>query len=461
MSYKKPVAVGGILAGLVVGTALPAWAYFSSATDTASPNVTAATLGAPLSVSASDSSNSTVVVSVGTGPSTPAATGYKVYVHGSPGSAVCTISGATGSCNATGLSGSTSYQFDLYSSLGNWTSATSATTTSVLTMPDAPSGLSLANGGGTGNAYINSANSSAVSVNVTLPASSSASDTVHLTAVDSASPTPHAITATTQPGIAGGGTVHFTNLNLSTFVDGPVTFKAWASNASGNVAGATTSQTGAFTKDVVAPATPTSVALANGGGTGNSFINAANVSSLSYTVAEPVSASDSTTDTVTVTLSDGTHQVTGTASGLGSSGGTVTVSGINASTLNEGTITASASVTDAAGNVSASKAAAASPTKDTIAPSAPTANYNDKSGSAADQIKGTAENGASIKITETQPQSATFTGTADTHTGAYTITVQAISGSTANPVGCSYSVTATDSAGNTSTATVIAANDLS
>lgn len=447
-----------MLVGLVVGMAIPAWAYFSSATDTTSPNVTAATLGAPLSVSASDSSNSKVVVSVGTGPSSPAASGYKAFIHGSPGSAVCSISGATGSCNATGLSGSTSYQFDLYSSLGNWTSAAAATTASVLTMPDAPTGVSLVNGGGTGNAYINSANSGAASVNVTLPASSSASDTVHLTATDSASPAPHTITATVQSGFSGGGTDHFTGLNLSTFTDGVVTFKAWATNASGNTNGTTTSLSNTYTKDVVAPATPTSVALANGGGTGNAFINAANVSSLSYTVVEPSSANDSTTDTVTVTLSDGTRQVTGTASGLGSAGGPVTVSGINASTLNEGTITASATVTDAAGNVSASKAAAASATKDTVAPSAPTATYTDKGGGAADQIKGTAENGASIKVAESQPQSGTFTGAADSH-GAYTVSVQGINGGTGNPIAYSYSVTATDAAGNTSSATTVSGSD--
>lgn len=454
---RKPTVGVAVLLGAVASVVGPAWAYISSSTDTATPNVTASTLGAPTSVSGSDTSNSVIAVTVVTGPSSPSATGYKVFPHGTTSSAACVISASTGSCNATGLSGSTSYRFDVYSTLSNWTSAAFATTTSVLTMPDAPTTMTLANGGGSGSAYINSANNSALNVDVALPTTSSSTDTVHLTATDSATPAPHTVTAATQSGINGGGTDLFTGLNLSTFTDGVITFKAWSSNASGNASGGTTSLTSTFTKDTVAPATPTSVTLANGGGTGNAYINAGNVSSVSYTVVEPTSVNDATTDTVTVTLSDGTQQVTGTASGLGSGGGSVTVSGINASSLNQGTITASATVTDLAGNVSGSKAAAASATKDTIAPNAPTVSYSDKTKSAKDQISGTAEANATITIAESQPQIQTFTTTADSH-GSYTQMVQAIDGS-GGAVSYSYSVTATDAAGNTSAATTVSGTD--
>lgn len=358
------IGAATLVAAVGIG-AVPAWAYLDDTSSSTNATVSASTLGAPVGVSASDVSNSVISVSVTTGPTSPSATGYKVYPHGNFTASVCTIGGATGSCNATGLSGSTSYKFDILSTLSNWTSATTspATTGSVLTMPDAPASVSLVNGGGSGNAYINSSNVSGVNVDVSLPTTSSSSDTVHLTASDTAA---HTVTATTKAGIAGGGTEHFTGLNLTTLNDGTVTFKAWASNASGNATGGTTSATSTDTKDVVAPAKPSSVTLANGGGTGNAYINSTNYTSLNYTVAEPSSANDSTTDTVTVTLSDGTHQVSGTASGLGSAGGNVTVSGINASTLTDGTITETATVTDLAGNVSSS--VSTSNTKDTVGP---------------------------------------------------------------------------------------------
>ena len=251
MKIKKRLVGCGILAA-TVAIAAPAWAYFSSTTDEASSTVTASTLGAPSGVSASDTSNSIIAVSVTTGPTSPPATGYKVYPHGSTTTSSCTVSGATGSCNATGLSGSSNYQFDIYSTLSNWTSAAFATTANVLTMPDAPTALSLVNGGGSGGSYINSSNSSSISVDVALPSTSSSSDTVHLTASDVGAA--HTVTATTQSGVAGGGTDHFTGLDVSSLNDGTITFEAWASNASGNLAGATSSLSNStYTKDKGAP----------------------------------------------------------------------------------------------------------------------------------------------------------------------------------------------------------------
>lgn len=117
------------------------------------------------------------------------------------------------------------------------------------------------------------------------------------------------------------------------------------------------------------PAAPTGpVTLANGQGVGSAYINNSTKSSVSVTVAgvQVISGSDS----VIVSLSDGTNSVTGSTA---ASSGTVTVTGINASTLVDGTnnITISAVEADASNNQSSSIAAATTYSKDTTVP-APT-----------------------------------------------------------------------------------------
>src|SRR6185436_5884552 len=78
-----------------------------------------------------------------------------------------------------------------------------------------------------------------------------------------------------------------------------------------NVGRTETTKTVTVSLDKTTPGTPASVALANGGGVGSSYINGANQSSVSVTVSGIAEVSAS--DTITVTLSDGTHAVTGTA----------------------------------------------------------------------------------------------------------------------------------------------------
>ena len=147
--------------------------------------------------------------------------------------------------------------------------------------------------------------------------------------------------------------------------------------------------------DRTAPGAPTSASLANGGGQGSSYINIANKSSVSVAVgvAENVS-----TDTVNVTISDGTHQATGSATVTGS---TVTVTGVNASTLNDGmgNITISATETDTAGNTSGPTSAATTYNKDTVAPTVIGLVSANKTGGTAGQ----AEQGDSITLTFSEP----------------------------------------------------------
>jgi hypothetical protein len=96
--------------------------------------------------------------------------------------------------------------------------------------------------------------------------------------------------------------------------------------------------------------------------------------------------------------------------------------------------------------------------KDTAAPAAPSATYVDRNNAAADQITGSAEASSTITATETAPSSATFATTA-TSGGAYTCNVAAVNGTNANKITVTYTVTATDAAGNTSSGTTVTFQD--
>src|SRR5438093_7197657 len=116
------------------------------------------------------------------------------------------------------------------------------------------------------------------------------------------------------------------------------------------------------TADATAPGAPSGIVLANGGGAGNAYINAANAGNISISVNLP--ANSLTSDTVQLT---GSHGGTVTASHAGTAGaGTITFTGLNLSGLGDGSVTISAISTDLAGNVPS--AGTASVTKDTVAP---------------------------------------------------------------------------------------------
>jgi hypothetical protein len=201
--------------------------------------------------------------------------------------------------------------------------------------------------------------------------------------------------------------------------------------------------------DSSAPSRPNAVVLANGGGTGNAYLNAANSSSVSVDVTLGASSSD--TDTVVVTLTRNGESVTGSAPAT-EGAGTVTVTGIDASVLADGSVTISARSMDEAGNLSSARTR--SVTKDTAAPAAPSAVYDDRAGQ-ADRITGTCEGRARITATRTVPSPAgPYTATAS-NGGAYTATVARVDGTPASPITVTYLVTATDAAGNVSAETTL------
>jgi Bacterial Ig domain len=117
----------------------------------------------------------------------------------------------------------------------------------------------------------------------------------------------------------------------------------------------------------IAPANPTSVSLLNGGGAGSVFVNTSNASSLNFDVSLPSTSLSS--DTITLTLTDpgSVHTVTATQSGT-SGAGTVHFTGVDASTLDDGTITITAKATSSYGDNSAGSASLTR-TKDTAGPS--------------------------------------------------------------------------------------------
>jgi large repetitive protein len=202
--------------------------------------------------------------------------------------------------------------------------------------------------------------------------------------------------------------------------------------------------------DATAPTQPTGIALANGGGSGSAYINSGNAGSLSVTVT--LASGWLSTDNVTLTLSSGGASVTRQ---VAATSGSVTFSGLNVSAFGDGAVSASVTSTDAAGNVSAARTT--SFTKDTTAPAAPTATYTDNN-NAADVISGTAEANAAISVTQTLPTAGTYSTTASA-AGAYSLPVATVNGKNIALITVTYSVKATDAAGNTSVATPLTFSD--
>lgn len=231
------------------------------------------------------------------------------------------------------------------------------------------------------------------------------------------------------------------------------TYKVRAVSSGTPVLDSLDSTTVTATADATAPGQPTAIVLANGGGAGGAYVNGANTSSLDVSVSLP--AGSLTTDTVLLTISNGGNSVTATHAGSAGAG-TVTFSGLNVAGLGDGSLTLTATSTDAAGNVSTARTVTVS--KDTVAPGAPTAAYMDNNNT-ADQISGSAEANASITATKTSPAPTSTYSTTANGSGSYSLLVATTNGKPNPPITVTYTVTATDAAGNTSAATTLTYND--
>lgn len=316
----------------------------------------------------------------------------------------------------------------------------------------APTAVTLANGGGTSNAYINAANKAAVNVDVTLDATSASSDTVALKLSDGNSA--HDVAPASKSGTSGAGTVHFTNIDTSGLSDGPITSTATATDVAGNTPA---SKAANVTKDVLAPLALTSASFVNGKsatGTGT-YISLANVSSTQWSIGIASNTRNSATDTIAVSLT-GTG---GTASGSAAAGvasGTAIVT-LDASALGQGNVNLTATSTDLAGNASSSFSSSSIATKDTVSPSNPSGNtskytYVQKSSTTPDQISGA--NGSLVsgdlpKAVEVTPSAGrSFVGAAAVANGSFAaFNVDAISTPSTT---VTYDIFELDPAGNQS-----------
>jgi prepilin-type N-terminal cleavage/methylation domain-containing protein len=237
------------------------------------------------------------------------------------------------------------------------TQSTSTIQTTTGSAPAAPAGIVLANGGGTGNTYIDLGNVTSLNIDVSLGSTSLASDTVTLTVSDGSTNCGGSAAAT-----PGAGIVHFLNLNCQALADGTINVIAVASNTNGSSSGIGIQPI----KDTSTPAAPTSITLTNGQGQASNYINNSTKAAVGLSVT--LGSTSKSTDTVSVKVSDGTNSTnTATANGV-AGGGTVAMPSINASSINDGSVTASATVTNAAGNTS--PAATLGIGKDTVAPTA-------------------------------------------------------------------------------------------
>jgi hypothetical protein len=206
--------------------------------------------------------------------------------------------------------------------------------------------------------------------------------------------------------------------------------------------------------DATAPGQATGIGLANGGGAGGAYINAGNASGLALSIGLP--AGSLTTDTVSVTVTNGGNNVATTTSGSAGAG-TVSVTGINVASFGDGGVTVTVISTDLAGNISTARTATF--TKDTVAPGAPSAVYTDNNNT-ADQISGAAEAGAAITATRTAPAPTSSYSTTATGAGAYSLLVAATNGKPNPVIAVTYTITAQDAAGNTSATTTLNYNDV-
>jgi prepilin-type N-terminal cleavage/methylation domain-containing protein len=217
--------------------------------------------------------------------------------------------------------------------------------------------------------------------------------------------------------------------------------------ATATPSGSSSSSGGGSSSSSGAPDAPSSVALADGGGSGNAYIDLGNVASLSFDVGLP--SSSVAGDNVTLTVTDGTYTITKSASAT-QGAGLVHFTGINGQPLADGTISVSVISSNSSGSSAVTVLAV---TKDTVPPSLSGLSYTDKTNSTSDQIGGSGETNAAVTISETSPASKSF-GPTTVSSGSFTLNVAAIAGSNQSPISYSYTVNETDLAGNTTVQTL-------
>ncbi len=190
-----------------------------------------------------------------------------------------TLSGT--SCTETNVPAGT-WDYAVTPMKGAWRGTESARSASVVVAATvvvaAPTSVALANGGGQGNAYINSANRTSVQVAVGLGATSKSTDTVTVRMTDRTGASLTRSAAATQ----GAGTVNVGPFDTSSLADGQVTLASSARAQTGETSSETTAS---VTRDTVAPTGADIQAVNKTGGIAG---RAELADTLTYTFSEPM-----------------------------------------------------------------------------------------------------------------------------------------------------------------------------
>jgi hypothetical protein len=153
-------------------------------------------------------------------------------------------------------------------------------------------------------------------------------------------------------------------------------------------------------------------------------------------------------DTISVTITDGTHTTSAATTTV--SGGIWSVSGINASSLSDGTVTYTVTETDSAGHGAVLTKTAS---KFTVAPKVTFTSTPDITGANENNVSaaGTGDNGDTISVTITDGTHTTSAATTTVSGGTWSVGTINASGLFDGTV--TYSVVETDALGNTTTIT--------
>ena len=218
-----------------------AWAFFSAGSTAGSSGRAVAATLAPGATPDVALSGRTVTVNWAR---SALAGSYAIARNGGPAGGTCAGAQSGPSCSDEVPTGRWTYTVAPH--LAKWVGAESAPSAQVVVPPEPPVSVALVNGLGAGDAYVDAANAHALAVDVALPATSLATDTVHLVVSDGTA----SVTATASPAADGAATIHFAGLDAGSLADGTLTLTAVATSAFGDASGATSTTA---VKDTVAP----------------------------------------------------------------------------------------------------------------------------------------------------------------------------------------------------------------
>ncbi len=243
---------------------------------------------------------------------------------------------------------------------GNATNFSGNAATKDATGPSLPLAAFVVAGAGNPANGINLTNTSSVSVQVDLDAGSVATDQVSVILSDGSG----SITSSSQSGTSGPGTLIFSGLDATSLSDGLISIQVVLLDVNDNQVLYTGTTA---TKSSSAPAAPTSAHVAATSQNPIDFVNLATCASVAVDVVFPNSYVG--TESFSVQLNDGVNPpVTSASSAIPAGGGLVTVSGIDASSLADGSLMLDVIVIDAAAN--GANYSGSQATKDTAPPAA-------------------------------------------------------------------------------------------